>query len=90
MAFSHAAHDDFHGHADFLSQVKLLFLRLGKEFVQGRVQQANGARQALERLEDALEVALLVGKELGNGGHAVALLGGNMRVPPTTTAACTT
>ena len=76
MEFRHAAHDDFHRHADFLGQVKLLFLRLGKEFVQGRVQKADGARQALERLEDALEVPLLVGEELGNGGYAVALLGG--------------
>ena len=33
MEFGHAAHDDFHRHADFLGQVKLLFFRLGKEFV---------------------------------------------------------
>ena len=42
-----------------------------EELVQRRVEEADGGREALEGLEDAGEVALLVGQQLGEGGFAV-------------------
>ena len=43
-----------------------LLLEVGQELVQRRVEQADDDRQAVHRLEDALEVALLEHLELGH------------------------
>jgi hypothetical protein len=44
-----------------------------QELVQGRIEEADGRGQAVERAEDAGEVAPLIGQQLGDGGFAAFL-----------------
>jgi hypothetical protein len=53
------------GMPDLLGELLLLLLGVRQELVQRRVEQADGGREALERLEDAGEVLALVGQQLG-------------------------
>ena len=56
------------GDAHDLGHFGLAFLIVRDELVQGRVEQADGALAAIERLEHALEVAALKREEGGEGG----------------------
>ena len=59
--------------AQFVGQCVLLRVVVGQEFVEWRIEQADGRGQALERLENADEVFALIGEELGEGRLTVLL-----------------
>ena len=67
VEFLDALFDLLDGHAHLLGQVLLRGVLVREELVQRRVEEADGGREAFEGLEDAGEVALLVGQELGQG-----------------------
>ena len=53
--------------ADLVRELLLLFRVVRDEFVQRRVDEANGDRKAVHGLEDADEIALLEWAQLGQG-----------------------
>ena len=55
------------GDAELAGDLALAGLVVGQEFVERRVEQADGDRQAVHRLEDADEVLLLIGLQRGEG-----------------------
>ena len=59
VEFLDALFDLRDGHAHLLGEVVLRGVLVGEELVQRRVEEADGGREALQRLEDADEVALL-------------------------------
>jgi hypothetical protein len=61
----HALFDLRDGHIHFLGEVVLRRVFVREELVQRRVEEADGGREAFQRLEDADEVRLLVRRELG-------------------------
>jgi hypothetical protein len=75
----HAGGDFLDTDAELLRQVGLRFLLVRDELMQRRVEQANGGREAFERLEDADEILLLIGKNLGERRAAAGLI---LRVCP--------
>jgi hypothetical protein len=70
VEFLDALFDLGDGHAHFLGEIVLRGILVGEELVQRRVEEANGGREALERLEDADEVALLLGRRLARADEA--------------------
>ena len=70
VEFLHALLNLLDGHAHLLRQVLLRGVLVREELVQRRVEEADGGREAFQRLEDADEVALLVRQQLGERGFA--------------------
>jgi len=58
------------GDAHFGRQVFLRGFLVREEFVQGRIEEADGRRVALEGFENADEVVFLAGEELGERGFS--------------------
>ena len=69
----HAARDFFDGHTELVGEFGLLIVGVRQEFVQGRIEQADGRGQSVERAEDAGEVAPLVGEKFRHGRFAAFL-----------------
>jgi hypothetical protein len=61
-------HDLLDRDAELPGEVHLLLLGVRQELVQRRIEEADGGREALQRLEDAEEVLALVRQELRQGG----------------------
>jgi hypothetical protein len=61
----------FNGDAHFLRKVGLSGVFMRNEFVKGRVEKADGRRQAFEGFKDAGEVLTLIRKQLREGFFAV-------------------
>ena len=59
MELFDASNHNFNFHSDFLGQLFLLGPLMRKEFMKRRIDEANGDRQTLHRLEDADEIAAL-------------------------------
>jgi hypothetical protein len=57
VQLGHAARHFFHRHAELVGQFGLLVVRLRQELVQRRIEEADGGGQAVERAEDAGEIA---------------------------------
>ena len=55
----------------FFARSSCCALVVRQELVQRRIEEADGGREALERLEDAGEVLALIGQQLGQRGLAV-------------------
>ena len=76
-----AALDLLDGDAELAGDLGLAGLVVGQELVQRRVEQADGHRQAVHRLEDADEVLLLEGLERGEGRLPALLVVGEDHLP---------
>ncbi len=63
----HAARDFVHRYADLAAQLLLLLGLMRQEFVEGRIERANGHRPALHGLEDAFKIAALIRQEFVEG-----------------------
>ncbi len=67
VQFLHALLNLLNRHAHFLGQIILRRVVMREEFMQRRIQEANGRRQTFQFLEDADEILLLVGQNFGQG-----------------------
>src|SRR5579875_1677464 len=64
MQLFHSANHCFHRYADFPRELFLLRPLVWNKFMQGRINQANGYRQAIHGLKNADEITALKWKEL--------------------------
>ena len=67
MQLRHAPFDLLHWHAHLDSQVFLRRVFVGQEFMQRRVQGADGRRESFESAENSREVVALIGQKNGQG-----------------------
>ena len=65
-----ALHELGVGDADGLRELELLFLRVGHEFMQRRIEETDGDRETLHGLQGGQDVLLDVGEEFLQGGDA--------------------
>ena len=76
MEAVYTLHDGFDFHADAASEVHLLLLGVGQEFMKRRIEEADGGREAFQRLENAGEVGALEWQELSEGFAAALFIRG--------------
>ena len=69
----HAVLDHLHAHAHLVGHGLLAFQVVGYELVERRVEQTDVHRHAVHAFQDAIEVLLLIGQQLGEGFLAAFL-----------------